>query len=344
MNETAPSAPPSPAGEQPPPDRRRVRMVALAAIAVILIGGLWLAFRSPADLVQGMADADSVNVSAKVTARVAALRVAEGERVEAGQLLFELDSPEVAAKRRQAEAALAAAQAQADKAEAGAREEDIRAAEASWRRAQAGSELARSTFQRLERLHAEGVVTRQRRDEARAAAIDAEQQARAARAQYEQALAGARGEDKEAAQAQVRQAEGAVAEVQAAEDEVHGRAPVAGEVSGRMADVGELVPAGYPIYTLIDLQRVWVAFHLREDQFAGLEVGRRLHGEIPALTLEDVEFEVYYISPVGDFATWRATRQSAGYDIRSFEVRARPVAPIAGFRPGMSVLFAWPQR
>ena len=319
-------------------------MVALAAIAVILIGGLWLAFRSPADLVQGMADADSVNVSAKVTARVAALRVAEGERVEAGQLLFELDSPEVAAKKRQAEAALAAAQAQADKAEAGAREEDIRAAEASWRRAQAGSELARSTFQRLERLHAEGVVTRQRRDEARAAAIDAEQQARAARAQYEQALAGARGEDKEAAQAQVRQAEGAVAEVQAAEDEVHGRAPVAGEVSGRMADVGELVPAGYPIYTLIDLQRVWVAFHLREDQFAGLEVGRRLHGEIPALTLEDVEFEVYYISPAGDFATWRATRQSAGYDIRSFEVRARPVAPIAGFRPGMSVLFAWPQR
>ena len=345
MNETVPSPPPPPDAADAPSDRsRRLRLIGLGVIATILIGGLWLAFRSPADLVQGMADADSINVSAKVTARVSALLVAEGERVEAGQVLFELDSPEVAAKQQQAEAALAAAQAQADKAEEGTRVEDIRAAEANWRRAQAGSELARSTFQRLERLHTEGVVTRQRRDEARAKAIDAEQQARAARAQYEQAQAGAREQDKSAAQAQVLQAEGAVAEVRAAGDEVRGRAPTAGEVSKRLVEVGELVPAGYPVFTLVDLDRMWVAFHLREDQFAGLEVGRRLRGAIPALEREDVEFEVYYISPAGDFATWRATRQSAGYDVRSFEVRARPVAEVAGFRPGMSVLFAWPQR
>ena len=344
MNATTPSAPPPPAAAPAPPDRRRLRLTVLAVIAAILVGGLWLAFRSPADLVQGMADADSINVSAKVTARVAALLVAEGERVEAGQALFELDSPEVAAKQRQADAVLAAAQAQADKAEEGARVEDIHAAEANWRRAQAGSELARSTFQRLDRLHAEGVVTRQQRDEARAKAVDAEQQARAARAQYDQAQAGAREQDRSAAQAQVRQAEGAVAEVQAADDEVRGHAPAAGEVSRRLAEVGELVPAGYPIYTLVDLDRMWVAFHLREDQFAGLEVGRTLRGAIPALELEDVGFEVYYISPAGDFATWRAPRQSSGYDVRSFEVRARPVAEVAGFRPGMSVLFAWPQR
>ena len=171
MNETVPSPPPPPDAADAPSDRsRRLRLIGLGVIATILIGGLWLAFRSPADLVQGMADADSINVSAKVTARVSALLVAEGERVEAGQVLFELDSPEVAAKQQQAEAALAAAQAQADKAEEGTRVEDIRAAEANWRRAQAGSELARSTFQRLERLHTEGVVTRQRRDEARAKA------------------------------------------------------------------------------------------------------------------------------------------------------------------------------
>lgn len=343
MNEPAPSPPPPPVAADAPSGRRRLRLVALGVIAVILVGGLWLAFRSPADLVQGMADADSINVSAKVTARVSALLVAEGERVEAGQVLFELDSPEIAAKKRQAEAALAAAQALADKAEEGARVEDIRAAEANWRRAQAGHELARSTFQRLERLHAEGVVTRQQRDEARAKAIDAEQQARAAQALYEQAQAGAREQDRSAAQAQVRQAEGAVAEVQAAESEVRGRAPTAGEVSKRLVETGELVAAGYPVFTLVDLDHMWVAFHLREDQFAGLEVGRRLRASIPALEREDVEFEVYHISPAGDFATWRATRQSAGYDVRSFEVRARPVVEVAGFRPGMSVLFAWPQ-
>jgi len=311
---------------------------------VIIGGGLWLAFRSPADLVQGMADADSINVSAKITARLAALRVGEGDRVQAGQVLFELDSPEVAAKQRQAASALAAAQAQADKAEEGARVEDIVAAEANWRRAQAGAELARSTFQRLDRLHTEGVVTRQQRDEARMQAVNAEQQTRAARAQYDQALAGARVQDKASAQAQVRQAEGAVAEVQAAEDEVHGRAPAAGEVSKRLAEVGELVPAGYPVFTLVDIDRMWVAFHLREDQFAGLKLGSRLRGDIPALALKDVQFEVYFISPAGDFATWRATRQSAGYDVRSFEVRVRPLAKVEDFRPGMSVLFAWPQR
>ena len=133
MNEPAPSPPPPPVAADAPSGHRRLRLVALGVIAVILVGGLWLAFRSPADLVQGMADADSINVSAKVTARVSALLVAEGERVEAGQVLFELDSPEIAAKQRQAEAALAAAQALADKAEEGARVEDIRAAEANWR-------------------------------------------------------------------------------------------------------------------------------------------------------------------------------------------------------------------
>src|SRR5690606_10025452 len=220
---------------------RRLRLVALGVIAVILVGGLWLAFRSPADLVQGMADADSINVSAKVTARVSALLVAEGERVEAGQGRCELDRPERGGKQRQAEVARGGAQGRADQAEEGARVGDIRAAEARWRRARAGHELARATCQRLERLHAEGVVTRQQRDEARAKAIDAEQQARAAQALYEQAQAGAREQDRSAAQAQVRQAEGAVAEVQAAESEVRGRAPTAGEVSKRLVETGELV-------------------------------------------------------------------------------------------------------
>lgn len=343
MNDTAPAPTPLPE-DAPPPSRRGLRAALLAIVAVVVLGGLWLAFRSPADLVQGTVDADSVDVAAKVTARVAALHVAEGARVEPGELLFELDSPEVEAKRRQARAVADAARAQADKAEAGAREEDIRAAEANWRRARAGSELAASTFQRLDRLYAEGVVTRQQRDEARAKSIDAGQQARAARAVYEQALAGAREEDREAAQAQLRQAEAAVAEVEAAEAEVRGHAPVAGEVSRRLVRVGELVPAGYPVYTLVDIDHPWVAFHLREDQFAGLEPGHRLRGDIPALALEGVEFEVDFISPAGDFATWRATRQSAGYDVRSFEVHARPVAAVEGLRPGMSVLFAWPQR
>ncbi|MNV54374.1 putative efflux pump membrane fusion protein [compost metagenome] len=164
----------------------------------------------------------------------------------------------------------------------------------------------------------------------------------AARAQYDQALAGARDQDKRAAQGQVRQAQGAVAEVNAARDEVNGRAPVAGEINKRMSDIGELVPAGYPVFTLVDIDRMWVSVNLRESQMRGLKVGTRLRGTVPALD-RDAEFEVYFINPAGDYATWRATRQSSGYDVRSFEIRLRPVDPVEGFRPGMSVLFGWPQ-
>jgi HlyD family secretion protein len=330
-------------GAQKPMTRKVVRTLAVVAALALVSAGVWLAFRDPPDLVQGMADADNVNVSAKITARVARLLVREGDAVHGGQVLFELDSPEVSAKKRQAGAALEAAMAQSAKAEEGARKEDIRAAEANWRHGVAAADVAQATFERLERLFAEGVVTAQTRDEAQARTLGAAAATAAARAQYDLALAGARSQDKEAASAQVRQAEGAVAEVQAAQDEVEGRAPTGGEVNKRLADVGELVPAGYPVFTLVDVSNLWVAFYLREDQFRGLAMQQRLRGQIPALGLDDVEFEVYFINPAGDFATWRATRQSAGYDIKSFEVRVRPVGRVDDFRPGMSVLFPWPQ-
>lgn len=330
------------AGNGTQPTRSRRWAVAIAAVVALIVTGLWLAFRATPDVVQGMADADSVNVSTKISARVSRLLVREGDRVEAGQILFELDSPEVAARQEQANAVLDAARAQAGKAEEGAREEDIRAAEANWRRAVAGAELSRATYQRVENLYREGVMTRQKRDEALAQQRSSSSLETAARAQYDMALAGARGQDKAAAQAQVRQAEGAVAEVRAAQAETEGRAPIGGEVGKRLVDAGELVPAGYPVFTLVDIDRMWVSLNLREDQFGGIRIGRQLLGDIPALDLEDVGFEVYFISPAGDFATWRSTRQSSGYDVKSFEVRVRPLQRINGFRPGMSVLFAWP--
>ncbi len=322
---------------------RRKLLPALLVVSPIVVLGLWLAARAPEDLVQGMADADAINVSAKISARVARLKVREGDRVEAGQVLFELDSPEVQARQKQVGAVLAAAQAQAAKAEEGARQEDIRVAAANWKRAEAAAQLANSTASRLEALFQEGVVTRQRWDEADAQRRSAEQTSAAARAQYDLALSATRRQDKQSAQALVQQAEGGVAEVAAVQAETQGRAPSAGEVNKRLASVGELVPAGYPVFTLVDLDRMWVAFHLREAQFAGIKPGVRLRGQIPALNRKDVEFEVYFVNPAGDYATWRATRQSAGYDVKSFEVRARPTQPVPDFRPGMSVLFAWPQ-
>lgn len=315
---------------------------AMAAAVALCALGLYLALAPKASVIQGMADADSVKVSAKISARLAELYVREGASVKAGEPLFRLDSPEVEAKYQQAKAVVDAASAQADKADAGARSEQIRAAEANYQRAKAASDMARATATRLDGLFNDGVVSRQQRDEALAQAQASEALTAAAKAQLDEAKSGARKQDKATANAQLRQAEGALAEVTAARNETLGTAPANGEVSKRLADVGELVPAGYPVFTLVDVERMWASFALREDQFAGMAEGTEILADIPALKLSKQPFKVYFISPAGDFATWRATKQSVGYDVRSFEVRTRPVQPIAGLRPGMSVLFYWP--
>lgn len=326
------------------PHKQRIMIRIAIAIAVAVCAfGLYLALKPMPNQIQGMADADSIKVSAKISARIAELYTHEGQRVEAGQSLFRLDSPEVEAKYNQAMAVLDAAKSQAEKAEYGARSEQIRAAEANWQRAKAASDVTRDTADRLARLHKEGVVTRQQRDEALAQAQAAEALTAAAKAQYDEAQAGARQQDKDAAQAQVRQAQAVVDEVSAARSEVLGLAPSSGEVSKRLADVGELVPAGYPVFTLVDVDNMWVSFTLREDQFNNIKAEQVIYGDVPALGLQAVPFKVFFISPAGEFATWRATRQSVGYDIRSFEIRVRPQTAIENFRPGMSVLFPWPQ-
>ncbi len=323
--------------------KRSLVLVGAVAVLGLVVLGLWLSFRAPSEQIQGMADADNINVSAKVTARISKLLVHEGDRVKAGQPVFELDSPEVRAKEQQAHGALDAATAKADKADAGSRHEEIQTAEALWRSSVASAELASSTYRRLDKLYEEGVVTRQKRDEARAKASESAGIANANRALYDMTLAGTREQDKAAADAQVREAKGALAEVNAARVEVVGFAPQAGEISKRMFDVGELVPAGYPVFTLVDVDHMWVALNVREDHMQHVKIDGRLKGTIPALGGREQEFRVYFINPAGDYATWRTTRESAGFDVRTFEVRVRPVAPVKDFRPGMSVLFPWPQ-
>lgn len=324
--------------------RRRVPPIVIAAVVIALLAlGLWLSYRPAPGQLQGMIDAREIRVTSKVTGRIAGFAVEEGQRVQAGQLLYTLSSPEVAAKQQQAGGALAAAEATEDKAIAGARPEDIRAAEAQWRRAQAAADLAQTTSARTQRLYAQGVVAGQKADEARTNAIASTEAARAARAQYDQALAGARPQDKAAAGGQVQQARGAVAEVQAAAAETRVVAPAAGEIGKRLAQPGELVPQGFPVFMLTDVANAWVTLNVREDQLRGLARGRTITGTVPALGDRRVTFRVTYLAPAGDFATWRATRQSSGFDIKSFEVRAAPTAPVEGLRPGMTVLFDWPQ-
>lgn len=343
MSELAVETPPHEDTEPDSVRKRRLAMLVAAIVVLLLVIGLWLAYRPAPDQIQGMVDAHEARITSKVTGRIAVFHVEEGQAVRAGQLLYTIASPEVAAKTAQASGALASAQAVENKANNGARPEDIRAAEAQWHRAEAASALAQTTYQRTQRLYDEGVLAGQKRDEARTNAVASSQAEKAARAQYDQARAGARGEDKAAATGQVQQARGAVAEVEAAAAETRVTAPINGEIGRRLAQPGELVPQGFPVFVLTDVAHPWVTLNLREDQLHGLARGTELSGTIPALGKVRARFRVAYLAPAGDFATWRATRQSSGFDIKSFEVRVAPVAPVSGLRPGMTVLFDWPQ-
>ena len=315
----------------------------VAAAAVILLSvaliSWYLTKRSPM-LIQGTVECTTYKASSKVPGRIDAMKVAEGDRVEKGQLLYVLSTPELDAKLAQAEAVKSAAAALDAAAVAGARIQQIEAALNMWEKAQAGLELARKTYERVKNLYDQGVVPTQKLDEATANYEAMKATAQAAKAQYDMAADGARKEDKEAAAARVRQAEGAVSEVESYIGDAMVYSPVTGEVSTIVAQQGELVGSGYPVVAILDMSDLWVTFNIKETLLPKIKVGTRMTAYVPALD-RDVELEVSYIAVQADFATWAATRTQGGFDIRTFAVKARPTGDAGQLRPGMSVLVDW---
>ncbi len=320
---------------------RLLRTAVMLAILVVVIVLGWIAVRPTPDLVQGEFEATEVRVAGKIPARIEEIHVREGDTVRCGDLLVSLSSPEIEAKLDQAEAVHAAATAQREKADVGPREEEIQGARNLWLRAKTAADLADTTAARVERLYRDGVVPEQRRDEAVANRNASREAANAAQAAYDMALSGARSEDRRSAAAMEDQAAGAVTEVQAYLDETRLVAPIDGEVSVVVSESGEIAAAGYPILTILDLDDTWVSFNLREDRMQAIRMGSHLHARVPAIGEEEVELKVNYIAAQGDYATWRATSAAGGFDLKTFEVRARPVKPVAGLRPGMSAIVDW---
>lgn len=323
---------------QKTPLRKTVLALALLAVAGTIGYGLWRAAVPPAVVLQGQMEAQETDVAPKVAGRIGEVLVREGQQVRSGDALIRMDSPEIEAKVAQAQAARDAASAVARKAANGARPQEVEMARANWQRAQAAADLASKSWQRVDRLAREGLVAAQKRDEAYANFVAARDQATAARAQYDLAVAGARSEDRAAANAQERQVAAVVAEARVAQSEAALSSPVAGEVAKVYAKVGEIAPQGVPVVTVVDLQDQWLVLNVREDRVQRFAIGSQFEGSIPALKQEKVVFKVTASSVLPDFATWRATRSDQGFDMRTFEIKARPLQPIAGVRPGMSVL------
>lgn len=314
--------------------------VSIAAFVgiVMVIGAIGFFFRGPSDdLIQGEIEVGEYRVSSKLASRVLEIRVREGDYVRAGDTLAILDAPEVAAKRQQALSAENAASAVDEMTRKGARQEQVRAAKALLDQAKAGMEVAEKSYNRVQRLFDEGVVTAQKRDEALANYKVLEAQVKAAESQYEMALNGARQEERMAAQAQVDRAKGAVAEVDSYVSETVQVAQMDGEVSTIYPKVGELIGAGSPIMTISILDDIWGTFNVREDKLGSLTVGSEIEATVTAFN-RPLKMKVYYVKDKGQYAAWKSTKASGQYDMKTFEVKARPAEEFDGLRPGMTLI------
>lgn len=313
-------------------------LVILALLGAGFVSLRHFAMRPHQEYLQGQIEARRVMVSGKIPGRISELAVSEGDSVEKGFLIAKISSPEIEAKKIQALGAYKAAKAQATKAKNGARSEQIQAAKAMMDRAADAAKLAKTTYDRVQKLYDEGVVPVQKRDEAETQMNASQAQADAAKAQYTEAINGARTEDKAAANALVLQAEGAQAEVNAYLDETKIVAPISGEVTLKISEEGEVVGAGSPVVAITDLKDAWAVFNIREDQLKDVSKGKAFDLFIPALG-KNVSMVVYYIASAGDYAIWRSSKESGGFDLRTFEIRLRPESPVPGLRPGMTALW-----
>ncbi|HCT73921.1 MULTISPECIES: HlyD family secretion protein [Psychrobacter] len=291
---------------------------------------------------QGQMQMQQTSIAAKVPGRIAKILVTEGDAVTVGQQLIEMDSPEINAKINQARAGKQMAQSELDKAENGARPQEIAQAKAAWQANKAASDLAENTYQRVNRLYEEGLMARQKRDEAYAQYLATQDQTEAARLQYDLAKEGARSEDKSAATAQVAKVDAQLEEALLAKEEANLKSPIAGIVDNVIVSVGEVIGQGVPILTLVNTDEQWVVLNVTESYLNQFAIGQQFTGTIPALSSANKpytkQFTVYATSTLSDFATWRPTNNDDGFDVRTFEVKARPTTPDARIRSGMSVI------
>ena len=309
----------------------------LGVIALVAVVGFFMLRKGP-EIIQGQAEVDEYRVSSKVPGRILEFRVKEGQTVQAGDTLAILEAPDIAAKMEQARAAEAAAQAQNEKAIKGARQEQIQAAYEMWQKAQAGVDIAEKSYKRVKNLFEQGVMPAQKLDEVTAQRNAAIATEKAAKAQYTMAKNGAEREDKMAAAALVERAKGAVAEVESYVKETFLIAQAAGEVSEIFPKVGELVGTGAPIMNIAILKDMWVTFNVREDLLKNLTMGAEFEAIVPALDNKTIKLKVDYMKDLGTYAAWKATKTTGQFDLKTFEVRARPMEIVEGLRPGMSVI------
>ncbi|HEU0203529.1 MAG TPA: HlyD family efflux transporter periplasmic adaptor subunit, partial [Burkholderiaceae bacterium] len=313
------------------PSHRWLALGALLLAVGAVAGGLYWVRASralPEGLIQanGRIEADVINVAGKLAGRVVTLAAREGDAVQVGALLVQLDDRSMQAKLAEAKSALATAAARAAAARASLAvlrkevptviaiaEAGVEAAEAALSRAAGSEEQDRRDAERAKRLVAERFVHEQTAEKAELAWRAARDQlvaARASRAQAQQTLVDARlGPDRlrakeaelTAFEAAHREAEARVTEAQTAVDDLSIRSPIAGVITARFVNVGEVVNAGTPLLELVDLDRLYLKVYVPEKEIGKVRRGLPARVHADAFPGQPLEATVRYIAARAEF-------------------------------------------
>jgi len=309
--------------------------VIITLIAVIFL--ISHSLQPSENIITGIVEAKQVDVASKIPGRIEELYVAEGAVVKKGDVLAKLESKELDSKVGQAKGALEAALAKYLMARNGARKEEKEGAEQLYLQAKSQFDYAEKTWNRFQSLYKDKVISTQERDEMEYKYMAAKAQMEAAKSKYDMAINGARPEEIKGAEGLFHQAENAYNEAMAYHSELEIKAPLNGEVTQLYAEKGEIINSGYPVISLLPQETNYVVIQLREDLMKKIKIHKIVKGKIPALGINETEFEINYIAPMGDFATWKPTNQKGEFDLKTFEVHLTPKNKITALRPGMTV-------
>ena len=316
-------------------------LILIVPVLIIAIGIFLLVLQKPNENDQrvfvGLFETTEIRVASEIPGRIETIYVKLGDQVKKGQLLATIESDILDAKVQQAEGMFDAAKSVNDKANSGARSQELYAAEDKYKMSQSQYSFAEKSFKRLEAMSKDSLISQQQMDEVtfkRDAAFD---QMNATKYMFEMAKEGARIEDKKAAKGQMNAADGKVSEAKAYYKELEVYAPVSGEVSSKLAEESEVMPAGYPLFTIQKLEDIYAVIHVREDFLTDFSMGTEISGKLPAFNNDSHTFKVTYIAPMADFADWIPTADKGRLDMKTFEIHLSPSEKIEGLRPGMSL-------
>jgi HlyD family secretion protein len=285
----------------------------------------------------GMLETTEVNVASEISGRIHTLLVEKGSSVKKGQVLATLEPDILEAKKGQAQGMVNAARSLYNKAEFGARTEEINALQNQYQMAKSQFDFAEKTYKRYQALYTDSIISKQEMDELYFKFDAAKEQMNAAKSIWEMAKNGARKEDINAAYGSYESAKSAFNEVEAFYDELQIIAPTSGIISNQIAEEGEVMAQGYPIVTIQIPEKIYAIINIREDNLTDFKMDKVYKAKVPGLGNKEVDFKVSYIAPMADFATWVPVKAKGEYDLKTFEIHLKPQDHIKQLRPGMSI-------